>query len=175
MGVKKWIDQQLHPGRILENPLLEAKLAPLDSLFMTTQTLVANYPEPQMVRRMLSGSLAFPSDPDRRMMLERVVERFERRQKAGDPPPSPDVEMTDLLTPGQISVLRTGTPDQRLATFEAIPAARQDDVLLALPGGVRQAIFTVAPPALRRKIDMANGPQQVVGLDLAQGKLLRAI
>ena len=35
MGVKKWIDLQLHPEQIAENPELERRLAPLESLRMT--------------------------------------------------------------------------------------------------------------------------------------------
>ena len=33
----------------------------------------------------------------------------------------------------------------------------------------------MAPPELRRRIEMANGPQQVVARDLTEGKLLRAV
>jgi uncharacterized protein (DUF1800 family) len=175
MGLKKWIDLQLHPYRIPENPVLEAKLAPLDSLSMSTQTLVENYPEPQMVRRMLKGGLPFPSDPARRLLLEKVADRFERRQKSSDPPPSADDEMTALLTPDQIRGLRAGTAEERMATFETVAPWRQDEVLLVLPQGIRQAMFPAAPPDLRRKIDLANGPVQVVAADLAEGKLLRAI
>jgi uncharacterized protein (DUF1800 family) len=174
VGLKKWIDLQLHPERIPESPVLTAKLRPLDSLSMTTKELVANYPEPQMIRRMLDGRLAFPSDPDRRMLVAKLAERFERRQKAGQDPPQ-EQELASLLTPDQLSKLRTGTPDQRLAAFEALPPARQNEILVALPQGVRQAMFAPAPPELRRKIDLAAGPQQVVALDLAQGKLMRAI
>jgi uncharacterized protein (DUF1800 family) len=174
MGLKRWIDQQLHPYRIPENPVLEAKLEPLDSLFMATATLVENYPEPQMVRRMVNGRLAWPTDPDKRMMIERLAERIERRQKIANPPP-PEEEMAELLSPDQVHVLRTGTPDERVAAFESVPANRQDDLLLALPHGIRQTMFTSAPPELRRKIDLANGPVQAVASDLSQGKLLRAI
>ena len=173
-GLKKWIDLQLHPERIPENPVLAAKLRPLDSLFMTTKELVANYPEPQMIRRMLDGRLAFPSDPDRRMLVAKVAERFERRQKAGQDPPQ-EKELAALLTPEQLRGLRTGTPVERLAAFEALPPARQNEILVALPQGIRQAMFAPAPPELRRKIELAAGPQQVVALDLSQGKLLRAI
>jgi uncharacterized protein (DUF1800 family) len=155
--------------------VLEAKLAPLDSLSMSTQTLVENYPEPQMVRRMLKSGLSFPSDPDRRILYEKLAERFERRQKSAGPPPSADTEMAALLTPDQIRGLRTGSPDERMATFETIAPWHQDEVLLALPQGIRQAMFPAAPPDLRRKIDLANGPVQTVALDLTQGKLLRAI
>jgi uncharacterized protein (DUF1800 family) len=174
LGLKKWIDLQLHPDRIAENPLLETKLRPLDSLSMTTKELVANYPEPQMIRRMLDGRLAFPTDPDRRLVIERVAERFERRQKAGQDFPQ-EQELASLLTPEQLRQLRTGTPVERLTAFEGLPPAHQNEILVALPQGVRQAMFPVAPPELRRKIELAAGPQQVVAADLTQGKLLRAI
>jgi uncharacterized protein (DUF1800 family) len=174
LGLKKWIDLQLHPERIRENPVLTRKLEPLDSLFMTTKELVANYPEPQMIRRTLDGRLPFPSDPDRRRLIEQFAERFERRRKGGHNPPQEE-DLASQLTPEQLRELRTGTPVERLAALEALPAARQNEILVALPPGERRAIFPVAPPDLRRKIELAAGPRQVVALDLAQGKLLRAI
>ena len=175
LGLKKWTDQQLHPDRIPENPVLTEKLKYLDSLFMSSQQLVSNYPEPQLVRQMVNGALPFPSDPDRRMMIQKVVDRFERRQKLGDQAPPEAQEVAALLAPEQWQSLRTGTPLQRLAAFEALPAERQDDILLALPQGVRQPLFVAAPPELRRKIELTAGPQQVVARDLTEGKLLRAI
>ena len=39
VGLKKWIDQQLHPGRIAENPVLEEKLKYLDTLRLTHKGL----------------------------------------------------------------------------------------------------------------------------------------
>jgi uncharacterized protein (DUF1800 family) len=175
LGLKKWIDLQLHPDRILENPVLAEKLQPLDSLSMTSEQLVASYPEPQMVRQMVNGRLPYPTDPDRRMMIQKLVDRFERRQKQGDQAPTEAQEMADLLAPDQIRSLRTAAPQQRLALFQTFPADKQDDILLALPQGVRQVLFTVAPPDLRRKIELTAGPQQVVARDLTEGKLLRAI
>ena len=45
MGVKKWIDLQLHPEKIAESPLLDAKLAPLETLRMTNRgDTEASYP-----------------------------------------------------------------------------------------------------------------------------------
>ena len=38
MGLKKWIDQQLHPQRIAENPVLLEKLKPFDTLTHVEQT-----------------------------------------------------------------------------------------------------------------------------------------
>ena len=46
---------------------------------------------------------------------------------------------------------------------------------MAMGQGMRQALFAAAPPSLRRKLEMANGPAQVVARDLAEAKMLRAI
>lgn len=173
VGLKKWIDLQLHPNRIGENPALLEKLKQLDSLSMTSREMVQNYPAPQMVRQMVRGGLPFPSDPDRRMMIQRMVERFERRQQSGQELPEPDI--SGLLTREQIRLLRTGTPQQRVTIFESIPPEKQSELITDLPQGVLQAIYTAAPPELRRKVELSAGPQQVVARDLAEGKLLRAI
>ena len=46
MGLKKWIDLQLHPERIKENPELEKHLAPLATLGLTQAEIAAEYPRP---------------------------------------------------------------------------------------------------------------------------------
>src|SRR5262249_25796950 len=44
IGLKKWIDRQLHPERIPENPELLARLRPLETLTMSTADLAAKFP-----------------------------------------------------------------------------------------------------------------------------------
>jgi uncharacterized protein (DUF1800 family) len=44
MGVDKWIDLQLHPERIAEDPALASKLKPLESLRLTTADMLKEYP-----------------------------------------------------------------------------------------------------------------------------------
>ncbi|HYW41268.1 MAG TPA: DUF1800 domain-containing protein [Bryobacteraceae bacterium] len=178
LGLKKWIEVQMHPERIPENPILLEKLKTLDTLQMSSEQLVRNYPSPQMVRQMVAGQMPFPADPDRRMMLEKLVARTERKQGDGNgvTPNAPEAQpLAELLTPVQIRSLRTGTPQERLAAFQALPRDKQADVITALPGGIRQGLFQIAPAEMRRRIEMANGPQQVVASDLTQAKLLRAI
>ena len=51
LGLKKWIDLQLHPNRIAENPVLQEKLKHLESLSMSSREMAQNYPAPQMVAR----------------------------------------------------------------------------------------------------------------------------
>jgi uncharacterized protein (DUF1800 family) len=180
MGLKKWIDRQLHPDGIAENPLLAAKLKTLDSLEMSGSELMRNYPTPQMVKQMVNGQLPFPADPDRRLMLTKLLSKFEERKaKGGDAAVAPGLanwqSLRELLGPEQLRAFRQDTPEQRLAAFQALPREKQHDVIGAMPPGLRQSLFAVAPPELRRRVEMAAGPQQIVARDLSEGKLLRAV
>ncbi|HEV2447046.1 MAG TPA: DUF1800 family protein, partial [Candidatus Sulfopaludibacter sp.] len=179
MGLKKWVELQLHPAQIPQNPILAAKLQEMDTLRMSSAELVRNFPTPQMVKQMVTGQMPFPSDPKRRMLIEKLLARFEERQGQEQPAGNANAPerqpLRDVLTAAQIRALRTGTPQARLAAFQALPPEKQDDVVAAMPPALRQALFAAAPPELRRKLELANGPQQVVARDLMEGKLLRAI
>src|SRR6185369_15039311 len=45
IGVEKWIDLQLHPEKITEDPKLEAKVKPLETLQMETWRVFEKYPQ----------------------------------------------------------------------------------------------------------------------------------
>jgi uncharacterized protein (DUF1800 family) len=176
IGLKKWIDLQLHPDRIPENRVLVEKLKTFDTLNMSAPELVRNYPTPQMVKQMVAGQLPFPTDPERRRMIQKLVARAEKKDGGEANPDVPAVApLRQVLDQEQIRSLRTGTPEQRMAALQALPSDKQDDVVAALPAGMRQAIFPLAPPELRRKIELASGPPQVVARDLMEAKLLRAV
>ena len=49
VGLEKWIDQQLHPDRIPENPTLEKRLEPLETLRMDSASVVRDYLGPQQM------------------------------------------------------------------------------------------------------------------------------
>ena len=161
VGLKKWLDMQLHPARIAENPALAEKLRALDTLTMPAEEMVRDYPPPQIIRQMVAGDIPFPADPERQRVIRMLAERLDTKKGAPEPAEAPTLE--------------GGTPQLRLAAFEALPIEKQDEVMVALPAGVRQGLLQVAPPELRRKIELAAGPQQLVARDLAEAKLLRAI
>jgi uncharacterized protein (DUF1800 family) len=183
VGLKKWIDDQLHPERIAENPVVAEKLKTFDTLTMPSDELVRNYPAPQIVKQMVAGTIPFPTDPDRRMMIQRLVARDEKKLAAGGqdappppPPGAPTVQpLINILPMEQVRVLRGGSPEERLAMFQSLSPEKQDEVISALPAGQRQALFAAAPPELRRKIELTAGPAQVVARDLMESKVLRAI
>ena len=183
LGLKKWIDQQLHPESIAENSALLEKLKPMDTLQMSAGELVRNYPTPQMVRQMVNGQIPFPSDPDRKLMLTRLVERYEKQQASGAQPPANNAppgardfkSLAQLLSPEEVRALRQGTPQERVQAFLALPKEKQDEVIGAMPPPMRQNLFATAPADVRRRIEMAAGPQQIVMRDLMESKLLRAV
>ncbi len=72
-------------------------------------------------------------------------------------------------------IVRSGSLEDRRALLASIPAAKIDDFVIALDNNLRNQLLPSASPELRRKLMLANNPQQVVAADLAEGKLFRAI
>jgi uncharacterized protein (DUF1800 family) len=180
MGLKKWIDLQLHPERIPENPTLDARLAPLLSLTMTNAELTRNYPPPQMIVAIATGRAPLPSDPEKRAVLERLAERYKARlDKKGVEdskiPAAERVLMTDILSIDEIRTMRKGTPEERAEFLRALPPEKLQKVIFAMADGGRKGLFAYAPPDIRRKMLETAAPQQVVSHDLSEGKLYRAI
>jgi len=86
MGVDKWIEQQLQPDTIEENPVLVAKLEPLDTLQMGTAAMLQKYPSQQMVKQMIDGKLPLPSkdDPLTRAAVQTAIARYQKKKAADD-------------------------------------------------------------------------------------------
>ncbi|HWY46881.1 MAG TPA: DUF1800 domain-containing protein [Bryobacteraceae bacterium] len=186
MGLKKWLDLQLHPERIPENPDLEAKLQPLESLRMTAMEAAQHYPSPQMIRAIAAGRQPLPDDPVLRASIQRMIIRYKIKKEEGAPgkdgaafDPNAEMEpvktLDDVLDASERQTIRNGKPDQKRALLESLPADKLDDVLIALPRGQRQQLFNNSPVDVQRRIMLLNSPQQVVAYDLLEAKLLRAI
>ena len=177
MGVKKWIELELHPERIKENPELENKLAPLETLRMSQAETVAAYPPPQLIRAVAMGREPLPADPLTRAAVERQLSRIKVKKNvnAGEEVVEPIVPLDELLSRDQIRALRNGNPQQKRQVLASIPSEKIDDVVIAMPPGLRNQLLPVAPAALSRKLMLVNNPQQVVLTDLVQAKLFRAI
>ncbi|HYP09202.1 MAG TPA: DUF1800 domain-containing protein [Bryobacteraceae bacterium] len=145
IGVKKWIDQQLEPEKIAENPILEARLKPLTTLTMSQSELASEYPPAQLIRAYAAGRLPLPADPGRRAAVERLIERYKQRRAKADAETTPDRDETKPKITTQ---------------------------LLAATGPRR---FNNAPVEQRRAMLATNAPQQVVVHDLLEQKVYRAV
>jgi uncharacterized protein (DUF1800 family) len=183
MGLKKWIDRQLDPGRIEESKYLEAQLAPLESLRMTPMEAVQHYPPPQLIRAVAEGRQPMPEDPVLRASLERLISRYRVKKGEADSKADPnsidDLQparlLNEILTPKEIATLRNGKPDDKRALLTSMPAAQLEDAVIAMPRPLRQQLFAFAPTDVKRKLLLMNAPQQVVAYDLLASKLMRAI
>jgi uncharacterized protein (DUF1800 family) len=179
LGLKKWIDLELHPERIPENPEVARRLEPLESLRMSQADAERNYPSPDMIRAIANGRQAMPDDPVTRAAIARVIRRLKAKKDDADPNAlEPVTSLEQILSPEEIRTLRTGTLDQKREFLAAFPESKIDDLAMALPGGLRFQLIPVARPALRRKMMLMTGltaPQQLITFDLSEGKLARAI
>jgi uncharacterized protein (DUF1800 family) len=184
MGIEKFIDQQLHPEDIPENPTLEAKLAPLDTLRMSTLEMADKYPSNQSIKGIADGRIPYPTDAKTQYMVARLVERYKTRTNAeatGKQDPNMDEpavsmeQVTAGMSESQRNILKNGTGQEKVALIESLPERQQYELLSAMRGPKRQQLLFAASPDLRRKAQMFNGPQQVVNQDLFSGKIYRAV
>ncbi len=183
-GLDAWIESQLHPESIPQNPALEAKLAPLETLRMSTADMLKRYPSQQMLKGMVDGRIPLPEDPQARAAAKFAMARFAKSQKAnilGDEakPSAPKDEKALIaklpLTDAQKQTLRTGSKDERAALLSSLPADQLMDVIDALPDAMKGRIAGQASPEVRRRLQILRSPQQVVNQDLIEGKLYRAV
>ncbi len=176
LGLSNWIDLQLHPGSIAEDAELDARLQRLDTLGMSTEEMIEKYPPNNTIRQMVNGKVPWPADPDTRLIVQHIADRY--ANKLGLPTAQPEPTFDQVLaalTPAQQQVLQSGRPADKVAVLAALPLQEQYDVGVTMPAGQRQAVYAAAPADLRRRLQLFGSPQQVVNQDLADAKILRAV
>ena len=73
MGLNKWLDLQLHPERIPQNPVLEKKLKPLETLRLSPAEMVEAYPPQPVLKAIADARAPYPTDPAKRSVVERAL------------------------------------------------------------------------------------------------------
>src|SRR6185312_281875 len=74
IGLRKWVEWQLHPERIAENALLVSKLKPYASLSMKPRDLFLDYPSPREVRTDLASAKILRAIYSERQLQEEMVD-----------------------------------------------------------------------------------------------------
>jgi uncharacterized protein (DUF1800 family) len=175
MGLEKWIELQLHPEKIAENPVLETRLAPLETLRLQPAQIIKDYPNvpPGLIQmnvnlnELLGGS-----------MISVMNGTAEVRKKALDAlDPEKRMKVLAVLPPQQFE----GLPEIQ-KEIEAARKAQQEErtkqqrklqpPLMDLLGPVelpiaqrgspeeRAALFAALDPAVRRQVAGALMPPQ---------------
>ena len=208
MGVEKWIDLQLHPDRIPENPVLEARLKPLETLRMDPEQILKEFPLvppglmfPNLNELLPNGQLqrVTTGAPEDRKAFLATLDPEKRRQVmalvapqtlAGFPELQKEAEearkmrqeeqqkefrrrmppLTDLLNSDQMQTAMRGNPDQLKDLFSFLDPSKRQQVASALPPNALAEF-----PEMRRLGMKLRQPQQVIGNDLKEGKVFRAL
>lgn len=190
MGLDKWFDEQLHPDKIHDDAV-EARLAPLRTLKMSTREMVENFPPPQVLKAVENGRMAMPHDPAKRAIYESrmaaMQERQQKKQEASSaenadvkppdkagPGANPRTDLNEGATAGDDALLQLApedrynkilrmSPQERLETAQSYRGARA----LKLVEGMK--------PQQQETVEAIINPQMVVVGELSAAKLLRAI
>jgi hypothetical protein len=123
LGLKKWIDLQLHPERIPENPILESKLKNSATLQMSAAEMAASLPDKAAA---LKSNASAPAIQD---VLTPVQLRTLRSGR-----PAQTVETFEGLS-----------PDQQEAALRALPGVRQRIFDAASPELRRRIVMSAGP------------------------------
>jgi hypothetical protein len=75
MRLKRWVERQLPPERVSENPVLLERLQPFESLRLSIREAYLRYPPPQAIGAVARGRRELPDDPEVRALVARLAQR----------------------------------------------------------------------------------------------------
>ena len=197
MGVDKWIEQQLQPDKI-DDSAVNARLESFRTLRMDTKEIVENFPPPPVIKAVMEGKRAMPSDPTKRAVyeaqIEKLQEKKERKQDASAVPVSQpanaatsDSASSDATTNNSDAANNTPAstpPDPK----EQMQARRREDRLYAdlkaqelldLPPDQRmKEVLQMSPEeqrALSASLKGQKGEELLEGMNPKQRETLKAL
>jgi uncharacterized protein (DUF1800 family) len=153
MGVDRWIDLQLHPGKIPDLEL-EARLQPLRTLHMSSKEILEDFPDGQMIRQVADGKRAMPTDPTRRAIYQVQVARLDEKQErkeqkaAYNPAPAIHAAQNQPSIPApDANGAKTEAELAAAATADATPAdSNSMNAMSPANGGGNNEVAMAAPP-----------------------------
>jgi uncharacterized protein (DUF1800 family) len=82
IGLRNWLDLQMHPERAPENPALGALLQPFESMRMSIRAAYLQYPPPRLILQAARGAANLPNDdPEFRAAILRIAARYRHKQE----------------------------------------------------------------------------------------------
>jgi uncharacterized protein (DUF1800 family) len=192
MGVKEWIQQQLHPERVPENPKLQERLETLATLALPTWQLIELTTPPQVTINMSSSAMV-PVDLRMKLTNASVEERTTILKSL-----SPDVrsqtlaslpqQLVDGIPEFRLEAAKAREMQQEMASRQAVEQRRrlnpplselftpeQLNILRRGTDAEKTALITALNDEKRIQVFRAMGPQGVLLLPAAfrrQGMLI---
>ncbi len=127
LGLKKWLDLQLNPEKLPENPELAVRLEPLESLRLSIHDTYTHYPSPQMIRNVARGKGQLPDDPDLRAIVIRLAERYQARQQAKNAPVTPPQSFSVAIGSQTVLTQTAPPPPKDAIAKDAVAKDPNDD------------------------------------------------
>jgi uncharacterized protein (DUF1800 family) len=204
VGVEKWIQLQLQPDRIAENPALETRLRAFPTLELGTSNILEKYqPSVVIVRVPLAQLLTADQrqtmstgTPEQRLAmiaaipadnLKAVLAALPPQQLAGLPELQKQAQNARSEEAARVFQMRNPplnqllSVDQRRVAQQGTPDEKRA-LLMSFDAEKRRQILRALPPAavanipeLRREVLAARQPQQFVSQELIDGRLSRAL
>jgi uncharacterized protein (DUF1800 family) len=183
VGLEKWVELQLHPERIAEDPVLESRLKPLETLRMTSAELIEKFPNvppglrvfvpltelltPQQIPRVMNGTA------EERQKFLATLDPEKRRQVMAMLPPQQFAAIPELQKEAEGARQAQQEERQKEMRRRMPPLSdllTPDQMSTALRGSPEQIteLFSYLDPAKRAQVAAAM-PQQ----NLAQFPELR--
>ena len=165
-GVDRWIDMQLHPEKISDQAV-DARLAPLRTLHMGLKEIVDDFPDNQMIKQVMDGKRAMPSDPARRAIYEVQIARLQdrrARKEAKTIEPSPKSESPSAADSAKTAeeLAASAASDSSLSPA---PADMRDNAEVSIPPASSDAAATISPP------EKALTPEEIAETKRQQDRL----
>jgi uncharacterized protein (DUF1800 family) len=189
LGIEKWIDLQLHPERIPENPDLVARLRPLATLQLATWQILEKYPQTPVMFRPVQPFAALTqlqvcklmngAPPDERRAVFEALTPDARRQLLASGPPQAVEGLPDLQQEAttarqaeqqarQMEFRRLMPPLNELLTPEQVRIARTGT------DSEKFALFNSFDVGKRQQILRALGPQALVNFPALRREAMAA-
>ena len=193
LGVDKWIDRQLHPGRI-DDSALEARLSSFRTLHMTTREIVENFPNNEMIKQIATGKAPMPQDPVRRAIYEAQIQRLDDKQErkaeaaqtaasnggTGENAMLADASYRQRREENQAANVKLVElldlpPEDRFREILKLSPKEQRVISNRAKGPKADALLEGMNGQEKETLRALNNPEQVVVDELTQARLLRAI
>jgi uncharacterized protein (DUF1800 family) len=163
MGLAKWIDQQLNPNSI-DDKAVEARLDTYPTLRMSSQQLLAEYPQQKQAEK--------KADKQEQTRGDASAAIVARDMRANQDQARPNSAETNASESSKVADTPNSTPSSMKEP------ARQSEANPPTPGaggGGKRGALSVDPNAVPRAIsDNSRKPQRVVE-ELAMAKVTRAV
>src|SRR5580658_2030883 len=86
VGLRNWLDLQMHPERAPENPALDTLLRPFESMRISIRTAYLEYPPRRLILQAARGQANLPNDdPEFRDAILRIAARYRQKQEQKNP------------------------------------------------------------------------------------------